>query len=197
MEITKEEIEKIMSTEGEVRGTALKTDEGFVLKEEGEDGIKKVEEELEKMGQSLKYAEINGMDFYPIGLRVLSVIAISKALNFDEEKIKEMGSSAPRASLLIKFFMKHFLSPEKTFAKAGEMWDKHYTVGELKPKNVNIGDKTVIMQLSGLSIHPIFCTYLAGYFRGVGKLVVQKEADTEEEKCSFRGDEFHEFIIKW
>ncbi len=197
MEITKEEVEKIMSAEGEVRGTTFKTDEAFIQREVGEDGPKKVEEELQKMGHPLKYADMNGMDFYPIGMRILSLIAIKKALNFSDEKIKEMGSNAPRASLLIKFFMKHFLSPEKTFARSGEMWDKHYTAGKLEAVNVDIAGKTVVMRLTGVKIHPIFCTYLAGYFGGVGKLVVQKEAETKEHKCPFNGDDVHEFTIKW
>ena len=55
-----------------------------------------------------------------------------------------------------------------------------------------------ILRLKGFSLHPIYCIYLGGYFRGVTQMLVKTPRLTfEETKCTFRGDEYHEYLIKW
>ena len=56
--IPKEEIERIKSIPGEAMGASLKEDLRFILIKEGEEGLKRVEEELEKLGYPLKHNEI-------------------------------------------------------------------------------------------------------------------------------------------
>ncbi len=195
--ITKEEAEKIMSLKGEVRGMTLKTDESFVIKYFGKDALQKVEKRLEELGYPLNYKEVAPMDYYPLGMRALSLIAIKETLELSDEKMREMGRAAPRASLLIRFFMKYFISIEKTFKKAGDMWDKHWTVGKLESVDVREKERRVVLHLSGIDLHPEFCNYFTGYLSSVGKLATQKETHVEETKCTFKGDDLHEFILTW
>ncbi len=195
--MNKEEAEKIISLKGEVRGMTFKTDEGFVLKNFGKEGVEKVEKRMEELGYPLKYKDVTSMDYYPLGVRILSIIAIKEVFGLSDERIREMGRAAPRASLLIKFFMKYFLSVNKTFEKTEEMWDKHYTVGKLKPVDVREEDRRVVVQISEAKLHPELCNYFVGYFSSVGKLATQKEVEVEETKCVFEGDEVHEFVLTW
>ncbi|MBM3258059.1 MAG: hypothetical protein FJZ05_02520, partial [Candidatus Nealsonbacteria bacterium] len=80
-ETTKEAAQRLSKISGEVRGVAFKTDMEFVLKEKGKGGLKKVEDELKRIGFPIKYEEIKVMDFYPIGLRVISLMAIKEVFN--------------------------------------------------------------------------------------------------------------------
>ena len=114
-ELTKEVAQKLMEIKAEIRGVDLKTDAEFVLKEKGQEGLKKVKEELKKIGYPIEYEKLEAMNFYPGGFKALSLLAIKKALNFNDEKIKEIGSVAPKTSIIVKLFIKYFFSIQKLF----------------------------------------------------------------------------------
>jgi predicted hydrocarbon binding protein len=197
-QITDEDINKILSAEGEVRGVVFKTDRQFIIDTAGDEGIKKVEAELEKMNCPFNYEEeADNMSFYPLGMRVISLIAIERAFSLNKDGVTKMGSGAPKFSLMIKFFMRYFLSAEKIMEKAGEMWEKHYTVGKLEPIEMNTEEKFIRARIYDINLHPIFCDYLMGYFSSVIKMGVGEEVEPEEIKCIHRGDDYHEFTIRW
>ena len=87
--ISKEEFDKFIKIEGQIRGVAFKTEEKFILKEEGEKGLKKLEEEMEKVGYS--YSRIKTMNFYPLGLQAISLLIIKRLFAYDNEKFQELG----------------------------------------------------------------------------------------------------------
>jgi len=197
-QINDEDINKILNTKGEVRGVVFKTDRKFIFDKAGDEGIKKVEAELQKMNCPFNYEEeADNMSFYPIGMRVLSIVAISKALNLEKDDVVQMGRNAPKFSLMIKFFMRHFLSAEKIMEKAGEMWKKHYTAGRLEAVEMNTEEKFVRAYIHEIDLHPVLCDYLSGYFSSIIKMGVGEETKAEEVKCIHRGDNYHEFIIRW
>jgi len=196
---TKEQAQKLMKIKGEVRGVTFKTDIEYILREKGEGGLKEVEQALEKLGVNLKYKDIKTMDFYPVGLRVLSLLVIKDVFNFSNDKIKEMGLFATKVSLIIKLFTRYFLSLQRVFFKeAPRIWKKHWTVGTLLPVELNEKEQYAIIRLKNFNLHPIYCHYLGGYFCGVLQLIIKSTQITSEEtKCSFLGDEYHEYLIKW
>lgn len=198
-QITDEEINKIINTEGEVRGVVFKTDRRFIFDKAGEEGIKKVERELEEMNCPFKYdEEADNMSFYHIGMRTISIVAISKAFNLDKDGVMEMGFNAPKFSLMIKFFMRYFLSPEKIFEKAGEMWEKHYTSGKLEPFEMNEEEKRMRARITGMSLHPIFCDYLCGYFSSIMKMGLGEEVGEGKLSCTYEAKEDgYYFILEW
>ncbi len=199
-DLSKENIKRLLEIGVKARGVILKTDEEYILKEKGEEGLKKLEDELEKLGCPLKYKEIKSMEFYPAGLRIISLLAIKKVFNFDEKDFRRMGLFATKVSLIIKFFMKYFFSIQKVFSEESpKIWRKHWTTGEIVPVELNEEKKYGILKLKGINLHPIFCTfYLTGYFSGILQLLVKaSEITCEEVKCSFRGDEEHEYLLKW
>jgi len=199
IELTKDIAKKLIEIKGEVRGAVFEIDREYVLKEKGKEGLKKVEEELEKIGYPIKYREIKTFNYYPVGLRILSLLAIKSVFNFDDEKIKEMGSFGTKISIIVKFFIKYVFSPKKAFdAQTSRLWREHWTVGDLIPVELNEEKKYAILRLQNFSLHPIYCTYLKGYFPGPFQLMIKNSKMTcEETKCVFRGDEYHEYLIKW
>jgi hypothetical protein len=197
-EVNQEEIKTIMEKKGDARGVVFKTDYLFILNNFGEEGVKKVEEELERMGYPFDYKNnVNSMDFYPIGMRALSLLAISKVFNLGEEEVEEIGKSAPKSSLMVKFFTRYFLSIENIFDKAGEMWSKHYTVGELDAFDINMKEKYAVIRIYDIDLHYIFCDYLSGYFSSVVKMGIGEDVTSEKTKCIHKGDDYHEVILRW
>jgi len=199
-EITKEEISKLMEVKSQARGVVFKTDTEYILAEKGEEGLKKLEEELEKLGHPIKYKEIKSMEFYPAGLRALSLLVIKKTFGFDDKKIENMGLVATKKSIIVKLFIRFFLSLDRVFFKeAPRIWQKHWTAGELVPVELNEEKKYAILRLKNFNLHPLYCSvYLQGYFAGILQMLIKSpEMSCQETKCSFKGGEYHEYLIKW
>lgn len=198
-ELTKETVQKLMEIEGRVRGVAFKTDREFILKEKGEEGLKKLEEALEQLGYPIKFEEVKTMDFYPGGLRVLCLLVIKKVFNFDDEKIKEMGFFAAKASFIIRLFVKYFFSTKKVFyEKSLKIWKKQWDFGEFVPVELDEEKKYAILRIKNFNLHFIYCLYLKGYLSGILTMLVKASKITcEETRCPFKGDEYHEYLLKW
>ncbi len=197
--INKETVNDLMKIKGEVRGVVLKTDEEYILKEKGKEGLEKVEQKLKELGHPIKYEEIRTMDFYPVGLRVLSLLAVREVFNFSDEEIRKIGTFATKMSLIIRLFTKYFLSVRRVVMKESpRIWSKHWTVGKLVPVELNEKQKYAVIRVEGFDLHPIYCIYLEGYFAGILQMLVKSpKVDTKETKCAFKGEPYHEFLIKW
>jgi hypothetical protein len=196
--ITKEIAQKLMEIEGEARGIHLKNDAEYILTEKGEEGLKKVEEELESLGFSIDYKKIKNLEFYPAGLRILSLLATKKTFNWDDDEIRKMCRFAARASFIVKMYLKFFYSVPKLMEKASKMWREYWTEGKLIVKDYSEKERYAVLRIEGSDLHPIYCRCLEGYFKGLTKMVVKTEKpECLETECSFRGGKDHEFLIKW
>lgn len=173
------------------------TDAEFILREKGKEGLEQLEQSLKENGYPLQYGKIKTMDFYPIWWRILSLLFIMDFFKFNEEKIREMGASSPKISFILRLFMKHFISIEKTLGQMPKMWQKHYSVGDLKVVQFNEKEKKLVLNLENFNLHPIVCIYLAGYFSKVIEMVVKSPAVCKEKKCSHQGSPYHEFLLTW
>jgi len=193
--ITKEEIKEFLKLKGEIRGIGFKTEAKFILEEEGEEGLKKLEDQMAKLGYP--YNEIKTMDFYPVGLLAVALVVIKRLFNYDDKKFQEMGKFEAKSSLIIRLFMKYFVSLERVAKEAPKMWRKYYTIGDLKVPEVNQEKRYIIIRIENFSLHPILCQVLIGYFLSIVKMVLKSEVVCEEAKCVFRGDECHEFLMRW
>lgn len=198
-ELNKELAGQLMAMPGEARGVVFKTDGDYILKEMGEAGLKKLEEKLVALDCPIDYKRIRALSFYPIGLRILSLLAIKEVFSFDDLKIKKLGAFASKTSLMIKLFINYFLSVNEVFFKeAPKIWRKHYSVGDFTPVKLDEEKKYGIIQIKNYQFHPVFCSYLGNYLCGFFQMLVKSSAITfEETKCPFRGDEYHEYTIKW
>lgn len=193
--ITKQEFDELMKIKGEARGLGFQTEAKFVLKEEGEEGLKRLEDQMAKLGYP--YSEIKTMDFYPLGLLAVNMLVIKRLFNYDDKKFQEMGKFEAKSSLIIRLFMKYFVSLERLAKETPKMWRKYYTVGDLKVPEINQEKRYIIIRIENFRLHPILCQILIGYFQSIVKMVLKDETTCEETKCVFRGDECHEFLMRW
>src|SRR4030043_266666 len=98
--LTQEEIEKIKNIKGEARGAALQTDTKYVLEMQGEEGVKKVEGQMEGLGYRIDHRQVKATDWYPISLRLASLLAIKNVFNWPDSEIRKMGNTAPKFSFM-------------------------------------------------------------------------------------------------
>ncbi len=195
--ISEEEFNNLMKIEGEVRGTAIKGEMDFILKEKGKEGLKKLADIITKLGYPLKYREIKPMGFYPLGLYGSMQLVIKRIFNFDNKKIQEMGAFESKISLIMRLFMKYFVSLERMVKEVPRIWRTYFSVGNLKVVEFNKKEKYIITRLENFRLHPIQCQVLLGYFPSVMQMIIGNEVSCEETKCVFRGDDYHEFLMKW
>ena len=196
--ISKEELDNLIKLKGKARGIPFKTQADFILKQEGDEQLKKLEKEMSKLGYPLKYKKMKSMDFYPLGLLAVNMLAIKRLFNYDDKKFQEMGRvEAKTSSLIIRVFMKYFVSIDMMVKKAPEMWRKHYTNGDFKIVEFNKEKRYVVLRIEDFKCHPLFCQDLIGYFPSMVEMVIGSGVSCEETKCVHRGDEYHEFLLKW
>ncbi|MFH1522910.1 MAG: hypothetical protein ABIE43_03780 [Patescibacteria group bacterium] len=195
----KKEIKKLMTIKGEARGAVFKTDASYVISKKGEEGLGTLKEMVKKMDLPISYdKDIIATGWYPLSWRVSSLLIIKEVFNFDDKDIFEMGKMAPKYSFIVKTLLRYFVSVKKTFEESAKYWEEHYTVGKLEAPEINVKDKHLVLHLKNFNVYPVFCIYLAGYFETIANMVVKTgKMKIKEEKCSFAGDSYHEYIINW
>ena len=198
--ISKEEFDSLMKINGEVKGVAFMAD-AFILKEEGEEGLKRLYDVLEKLGfskEDLDNPKQKYKKLYPMGWSAVSLLAIKRLFNYDNKKIEEMGRFQVKiSSLIMRFFMKYFISLKDSIDEAPKIWRRYYTVGNLKVVECNEEKRYRIDRLENFNLHPLLCEYIKGYLSAMIQIIVKTEVSCEEVKCVHRGDKFHEFLMKW
>ena len=195
--ISKEEIAKASIVEGELRGLGMKNEMEFVLKEEGKEGLIKFEETMEQLGFPVRYKEIKAMSFYPMSLYIVALLVMDELFHYDKEKLREKGEFLTKVSLVIRLFLKNFVSLPKVAEDVSKMWRKYYTTGEFKVIELDEERKCGKIRLENFYLHPLHTETLNGYFRSIVKMVVKSEVTCEEGKDFNGDDKTHEFIFKW
>jgi len=195
--ISPQELKELEEMEGEIRGVAFKTELDFIRKEKGEEGVKKVEQAMKELGHPIKYDKINEMGFYALGSNLLQLLVIERLFDFTDNDFQTLGAFEPKTSIIVRLFLKYFASLQKVKEEAPKIWKKHYTVGEVKVTELNEEEKYGKIRLESFPGHPIYCSIFKGYFSSMLQLIVGREVECEETKCMQRGDEYHEFVLKW
>jgi len=195
--ITKEIAQNLMKLKGEARGTHFVNDAQYILEKKGDEGLRKVEQELERLGCPIKYKKVKNTDFYPIGLRAISLLVIKKVFSWDDRGIKNLCGFATRVSLIIRLYLKFFYSIEKMVEVAPKLWKDYFTVGSLKVTEYDKPGKRVVLRIEDFILHSIYCRCLEGFFGDIVKMVVGvKSVNCKEVKCSV-SENCHEFVVTW
>lgn len=191
-----EEAKKIMGTKGQVKGTVFQTDAEYIKRKWGPEGLKRVEEKLMNLGYPIEYKNIKALEWYPLGQRLLSLLATKESLNLTDEDITLMGNTAPKLSFIIKLILKSFVSVEVAFARAPDMWAKHFSVGKLESE-FHGKEKYGWIFLNEIELHPLWHKYLEGYFRRIAQFALGEDAECVAPDKPPRDDKQHVFKIIW
>ena len=197
--ISKGELNELIKIKGEMRGITIKPGSEFILREEGKEGLKRLEDTMAELGYPIKYKKMRSIDLYPIGLIAISLLTTKRLFNYDDKKFQEMGRLTAKTSFLIGIFIRrHFLSLKKIIKETPKVWGKYSTIGTLRVVEFNEAKKYFVLRLENFVFHPLYCKILEGFFSGMVKTIVKSPTVVcEETKCVHRGDEYHEFIVRW
>ena len=178
------------------RGTLFIANAAFVKKIGGDDGLAKVEASLAKRWPGFKFAAVGEKDWLPLKMRVDFLETCKAELGWDDRRIFQMGEEAVKYSFIVQILMNYFMSIQKALAHGPEIWEQNYRAGRIKVlENTKDMGRLAIYDLK---FSPILCTYLAGYFHGVGLRIAKVQSiEVLEEKCVHKGADHCEFAFKW
>ena len=193
--VSKENLNTIKKNKGKIIGLSLKKDREFVLEKEGEEGLNKVEKEMEKMGYVLKTEDIGNYEWYPVQFDSLFLLLSKYFFDWDEEIMKEWGRWAAKTHFLARIMAKFFISRKKLTEMANRLWRKYYTQGTLEVKfdeNNNSG----IVEIKDFLLVPSHRLYLEGYFYQIASLVISS-SKLKVVQVKDKDKKNHRFKITW
>lgn len=196
--LTKQEIKKLLSVKGNIRGEAILIDIRYIHYKKGEKGIKMIEKRMGELGYPIKFKDLKPMKWYPVGLDALKILIIKEVFNWSNKDIFKMANFASKVSFLTKMMVKYFLSAERSFKESPRYWKQNFDIGELEASEFNREKKYMIFRVKGYKVHPITCVIFAGYFLRIAQFVLKSDkVSIKESKCMYNNSPYHEFIIKW
>jgi predicted hydrocarbon binding protein len=197
-EIIEREVKRMIKIPGNTRAVVLKANADYIRFKEGKKGLEKVEKIMREIGIPVDFNKINIFGWIKDGLAISVGYVAKEIFGWTEEDIFEMGKLTARQSLIAKLFLRYFLSPEKAFRKVNQLWNKYYDFGSIEAKEFNQKEQYAIIRIKRPKFHPLVCVYYRGYITQLCEFIFgKKEIKVEERKCEFKGDPYHEYIIRW
>ncbi len=195
--ISKEEAAGLMNFKGEIRAVGMKSYADFIVKEEGEEGLKLLEKTMAEAGCPLKFSKMRPMEFYPLGTLAVMMVAIQRLFHYDNEKFQEMGKFHTKVSLIIRIAIKYFFSIDRVLKELPKLWRKHLSIGNLNVEQYLPEEHKIILRLDDYYFYPLHCEILKGYLLSSLQMIIKSEGTCEEITCIHKGGDCHRFLIKW
>ncbi|PIS38803.1 MAG: hypothetical protein COT34_01740 [Candidatus Nealsonbacteria bacterium CG08_land_8_20_14_0_20_43_11] len=196
--LSKEEARRLVEIPCLTRGEEISGAFNYIKVKYGQDGLKKVEENLKELGQPISFSELRLTAWYPEGLNVLVILAGQQAFGWTEKDIFEIGRDIVKVSFIAKILVKYVVSAKQTFELSSQQWHKFVSCGKLEPFVYNEEQRYAIWRLKGYKFHPLICPFLGGYFLGLAQNIVRSDKITiEETACMFKGAAYHEYTLRW
>ncbi len=178
------------------KGAIFKVNASYIRKIVGEEGFQKVTAKIAKKWPGFDVDKMREKDWFPLDMRIYFLETCKKELSWDDKRIYLMGSEAAQNSSIIMSFISYFLTVNKALGYAPEMWGHNYNAGKLEILENKPGQGK--LALSDFKHSPVLCTYLAGYFHGVGAKVAKAvDVKVTEDQCVHKGAEKCVFAFKW
>jgi hypothetical protein len=181
---------------GQVRGVALCTDAQYVRQYAGDEILQDIQLLTRELGHAIEYRIIEAAEWYPISLRVASLLAIRKALDWDDEGLREMGKSAPKYSVTDKFILRYVIGVQEFIERLQTYWSYSYSGGSLRGIVI---DKSAFVCVHDFLIPSILCNYLEGVFVGILGMIIGKEQwiTVRETDGWHSSNNCHDFVLRW
>lgn len=178
------------------RGTLFIVNMAYVKKIAGEGGVLQMEQALAKKFPQLKLTEIQDKDWVPLDARIAFLELCKFELGWDDKRIIAMGTDAVAHSAIVKFLMNYFLSIRTAINHAPEIWKQNYSSGKMIIlENAKGRGRLAIVDFKQ---SPILCTYLIGFFQGIGTQIARaKNVRVSEEICAHKGGKHCEYMFVW
>jgi len=188
----KKDLEKWIKIDGKMRGGFVVD---YVLKKEGEEGLKKLKKRSEELKYDIPYGEAKATEWFPLGLNIVSHLLEVDTFNWSDEELRESGRDGAKTSFIVKLLMKFFVSLEKFVEKIPHYWEMYFTVGKLEVVNLDEKNRKLTLHLRGVRFPPSFLIVLEGFFQQMFEFVLGK-GNVKESKFTIK-ENYYEYYAKW
>lgn len=189
---------ELLKIKGDVRGACSQAFPKCLEDLEGKGSVEKLERVLEKVGYPIDFKKVSAAKWYPVGIDSIWLTTARKLFKWSDAHIITIGRCVPKCSLLTKFVAKYIIPPQKSYERIAQQWGRYFTVGIFEISIFNEKEKYTILRIRDLKLHPNMCLFWIGYFHTIASFVLKsKKIQTEETRCMFKGDTYHEFRITW
>lgn len=190
------EIEELKNLSGEERGEDIKYLISYIKKIKGKEGFNKVETELGKLGYKLPdINKISNMEWIPVSLPNIFLVACVKVFNFEKKDILKMGKNAFSFKSIFKFYIRYFSSFKKTMIKATSKWNSHYSFGEIEIVKYDDKKKIFVIRLKNFKVHKFTYIYFQGLFSEIIRVALGNKKIKSE--YAFNENSYHEYTFRW
>ena len=193
MNETYQETIKRLKNTGTVSGSCINgifTYIDFIGKKEF---VPEITERAREYGEQIDPNAIDSLGKYPVSEEVALLFATYDVLNWNDAQMKELGRNIPRVSLLVKFFLKHFISLEATTSQAKMYWRRHYDFGALDVTSSDLPGGNYIVEVTEFDIHPLYAEFLCGFLETMVGFVSPDPLGSEVTKYSENSDGINRF----
>ncbi len=193
-----EKFDELMKIEGKMRGELLLSNFNYLKQREGEEGVLRMEKNLENLGYPLKFNEIKAFDWYEDPFCSLFMLSFFEIFEWKEEDIFELGKFAPSYSIAMKVVLRYLISMKMAFNRTQDIWRRNVDYGALEPLEINEKEKYMILGLKDYALHPLVCIYIKGILTSFFEQIAGRDkVKVEEAKCVFNGADYHEYKVSW
>lgn len=192
-----EKIKTLRGKEGDTKAEAIKFCLRYIEKKEGREKKDKVLAKLKEFGFEEDHKKLGPFDWVRESTLIILYLVLIEFFNWSEEDIFKMGEEEPKASFIARILM-NMLSVEKVIEKAPRYWRKFYNFASIEVSEINKEEKFLVFRVYDYDFDPIGCIYHKGFLLTLTKFTIKgKNHSIEETKCIHKGDDFHEYIVKW
>ncbi len=190
---------ELIQKEGNVKGSQIKSILKCIEKKEGNDGFKRLKEELKKYNLSFNINNINPLDWINEGESVFIILLAKEIFNWSDEDMFEIGMEAGKISFLLGIFTRYFVSVDAVYAGAPDYWKKHFDFGKVEMVELDKEKGIMKFRVYGYDYDRSVCKFFhSGYFYSLAAISIEtKNLKVEETVCIFDGGSYNEYIISW
>jgi predicted hydrocarbon binding protein len=188
----------LMEKPGRTKGESIMFVVDYIKNKRGEEDFSRLEKKLEEMGYPFDFNKVKPFDWIKEGYVALTLNLAKDLFEWTDEDIFNAGKEEPKKSFITKILMKYLLNLEKTLEEATIYWEKFYDFGFMEMVKYNKEENFFVLRVHGYDIDEVMCKYHAGFFFTMAQFNIKsKDISIEESKCVHRGDDCHEYIVKW
>jgi predicted hydrocarbon binding protein len=195
---TEEKAKILMEKPGRTKGESIMFIANYIKDKEGEGEFSRLEKKLEELGYPFDFNKVKPFDWIKEGYVALTLNLAKDLFEWTDEDIFNAGKEEPKKSFITKILMKYLVSLEKTLQEASTYWEKFYDFGFIEMVKYNKEEKFFVLRVHKYDIDEVMCKYHAGFFFTMAELNIRsKDISIEETMCTHRGDDCHEYTVKW
>lgn len=156
----------------EIKGNELFNQKRFILKNYGEETLKKI---LEKTGQKTREiyeSPIISGEWYPLENYLDFIDAFENAVSVDARRAFDMEDARVQMNSLYRLIIR-FIPQKEIYKRIQSMWDEMFSEGKIYAKE--IGKDNVILRLENFRTSKSHIDGLALYFAKVGESISNRK----------------------